>query len=307
MSKHWTLDDIPWQAFDPDKVDPDILTAIKAASMVEQDSDDYVAYLCRVFHDDADFRRAARAWGDEELQHGQALGRWAALADPSFDFARSFARYTEEHQLPLDATESVRGSRSTELIARCMVEVGTSLFYSAVRDATEEPVLKAICRHIAKDEVRHYKLFYSHGQRYLARERPLLITRLKAAFGRLAESNDDELAYAYYCGLGETAPYSRRRYNQARQPSLCAADLSPLSLRSCRARCHPGAQGGGASSPRLVGGGHDPGGVVVLARPRQPVALALGLTHRALGTTLVQQRERNQPDAGRRGPALVGG
>ncbi len=215
MSKHWTLDDIPWQAFDPDKVDPDILTAVKAASMVEQDSDDYVAYLCRVFHDDADFRRAARAWGDEELQHGQALGRWAALADPSFDFARSFARYTEEHQLPLDATESVRGSRSTELIARCMVEVGTSLFYSAVRDATEEPVLKAICRHIAKDEVRHYKLFYSHGQRYLARERPLLITRLKAAFGRLVESNDDELAYAYYCGLGETAPYSRRRYNQA--------------------------------------------------------------------------------------------
>ena len=189
MSKHWTLDDIPWQAFDPDKVDPDILTAIKAASMVEQDSDDYVAYLCRVFHDDADFRRAARAWGDEELQHGQALGRWAALADPSFDFARSFARYTEEHQLPLDATESVRGSRSTELIARCMVEVGTSLFYSAVRDATEEPVLKAICRHIAKDEVRHYKLFYSHGQRYLARERPLLITRLKAAFASIAMMN----------------------------------------------------------------------------------------------------------------------
>lgn len=215
MSKHWTLDDIPWRAFDADKVDPDILKAVKAASMVERDSDDYVAYLTRVFHDDVDFKRAARAWGDEELQHGEALGRWAALADPSFDLAGSFARYTVGHRLPLDASESVRGSRSTELIARCMVEVGTSSFYSAVRDATEEPVLKAICSHIAKDEVRHYKLFYAHGQRYLESEKPPLVTRLRAAFGRLAESNDDELAYAYYCGLGETAAYSRRRCNQA--------------------------------------------------------------------------------------------
>ena len=215
MSKNWTLDDIPWQAFDPAKVDPDIVKAVKAASMVERDSDDYVVYLCRVFHDDAEFRQAARAWGDEELQHGRALGRWAALADPGFEFAQSFARYTTAHQLPLDATESVRGSRSSELIARCMVEVGTSSFYSAVRDATDEPVLKEICRQIAKDEVRHYKLFYAHGQRYLAREKPLLITRLNAAFVRLAEGNDDELAYAYYCGLGETVPYSRRRYNRA--------------------------------------------------------------------------------------------
>jgi rubrerythrin len=215
MGRHWTIEDIPWHRFDPAKVDPAVVEAVKAASVVEQDADDYVAYLASVFRDDPEFIAAARGWGDEELQHGRALGRWAELADPSFDFAASFARYTAKHQLPLMATESVRGSLSGELIARCMVEVGTSSFYSALRDATDEPALKAICRHIARDEVRHYKLFYNHLQRYLARERPVLLTRLRASLVRVVESNDDELAYAYYCGLGESAPYDRRRFNRS--------------------------------------------------------------------------------------------
>ena len=215
MGKNWTLDTIPWHRFDPAKVDPDMLGAIKAAALVERDANDYVAYLGSVFHDDPEFRAAARAWGDEELQHGQALGRWAGLADPEFDFDANFARYTVSHQIPLDAARSVRGSRSGELVARCVVEVGTSSFYSALGDATDEPVLKAICRNIAKDEIRHYTLFRSHLQRYLAIERPSLLVRVRALLVRFAEHSDDELAYAYYCGLGETAPYSRKRFNRA--------------------------------------------------------------------------------------------
>ena len=31
----WTLDDIPWQAFDRARVDPAMIPVIKAASMVE--------------------------------------------------------------------------------------------------------------------------------------------------------------------------------------------------------------------------------------------------------------------------------
>ena len=58
-----------------------------------------------------------------------------------------------------------------EMIARCMVEVGTSSYYTALRDAVREPVLKEICRHIAADEIRHYKLFYKNLLRCLERER----------------------------------------------------------------------------------------------------------------------------------------
>jgi rubrerythrin len=215
--KHWTLDDIPWQSFDPSKVDRRILSVVKAASMVERNGGDYGTYLCNVFGDDPEFQDAARRWAAEEQQHGRALGKWAQLADPGFDFEGAFACFTEGYRLPLDATSSVRGSRTGELVARCVVETGTSSYYTALGEAAEEPVLKEICRHIAADELRHYKLFYSHLKRYLAREPLGFFARLRVALGRVLETDDDELCYAYYAA--NTAPggnpYDRARCARA--------------------------------------------------------------------------------------------
>lgn len=213
---HWTLEDIAWDRFDPAKVDPEILKVVKAAAMVEYNGGDYAKYLCNVFADDPDFQAAAKAWAHEEVQHGQALARWAHLADPGFDFEEGFARFTAGYSLPLDAHTSVRGSRSGELVARCIVEVGTSSYYSALAGATDEPVLKEICRHIASDEFRHYKLFYQHLKRYLERERIGKLRRILVALRRIGESEDDELAYAYYAANADTSePYDRKRWSRA--------------------------------------------------------------------------------------------
>jgi hypothetical protein len=78
----WTIDDIEWDRFDPSKVDSMVLSVVRAASMVEYRSADYVTYLCNIFPDDEIFQEAARVWGEEEVQHGRALGEWAKLADP---------------------------------------------------------------------------------------------------------------------------------------------------------------------------------------------------------------------------------
>ena len=213
--KRWTLDDMPWERFDRRSVDPDIVKIVKAASMVEHNAGDYATYLCNVFHDDPEFQEAARHWAREEVQHGRALARWAKLADPEFDFEASFKRFRQGFRLPLEARESVRGSRAGELIARCMVEVATSSYYMTLHDATDEPALKEICRNIAADELRHYKLFYRHLKRYLERERLGRWRRLLVALGRITESEDDELAYAYYAANGGGEPYDRRRSTRA--------------------------------------------------------------------------------------------
>lgn len=211
----WTLDDISWKRFDQSQVDPEILRLVKAASLVEENGGDYAAYLCNVFADDADFQAAARRWGAEEIQHGQALGRWAMLADPGFDHAAAAARFTAGFRVPLDAARSIRGSRAGELVARCIVETGTSSYYTALAEATSEPVLKQICQHIAADELRHYKLFYTHLRRYLAADRIGLWGRLKIAWGRIAESEDDELAYAYYAANETARSYDQDRCRRA--------------------------------------------------------------------------------------------
>ena len=198
--KHWQLDDVQWDRFDRSRLDPAVVPLVKAAAMVERNGTDYAVYLNRVFLDDPDFRQAADNWAVEEVQHGDALGRWAMIADPGWDFEAAFARYKAGYILPLDAEASIRGSRTGELIARCMVETGTSSYYTALGDSTQEPVLQQVCRLIAADEYRHFKLFYDHMRRYLGRERIGLLQRLRIAAGRITESEDDELAFAYHCG-----------------------------------------------------------------------------------------------------------
>jgi rubrerythrin len=213
---HWKISDLPWDSFDPAKVAPDLLKIVKAAALVEYNASDYATYLANVFPDDAVFQQAARDWSVEETQHGAALGAWAQKADPAFDFDAAFKRYTAGYKINVNADASIRGSQSGELIARCIVETGTSSYYTALADATEEPVLKALCRHIAADELRHYKLFHDYLKDYLAREGLSRFARLKIGLSRVQESEDDELAFAYYAAntpLG--TPYDLQAYSSA--------------------------------------------------------------------------------------------
>jgi rubrerythrin len=213
---HWTVADLPWDRFEPDKLDPDTLKVIKAAALVESGGGKYGRYLCNIFSDDPRFQQAAREWAVEEVRHGEALGRYAELADPTFNLARAFARFDAGYGFDVEAVQSVRGSRSGELIARCIVETGTSSYYSAIADATDEPLLNAICRHIAADELRHYKLFYTHLKRYLQREALSRFERMRIVLGRMRESEDDELSYAYFAANAPAdATYDRAQSARA--------------------------------------------------------------------------------------------
>jgi rubrerythrin len=218
----WTMDDIHWSLFDPARVDPDLLSAVKAAALVEYNAPDYVTYLKRVFADAGPATIAAlEQWGREEAQHGRALGRWAEIADPQFKLEEAFARFRNGYKpahFIAQGEASVRGSRRGEMIARCVVESGTSSYYSAMRDAAEEPVLKEIAGRIAADEYRHYKLFYDTLN---AQSEPDLgfWRKLWIAVGRVRESDDDELAFSFYCAnvspeKENISPYQRKKYSR---------------------------------------------------------------------------------------------
>jgi hypothetical protein len=216
MKPHWNIDDLAWDTLVPCPVDPALLATVKTAALVEANSADYVTYLRNVFALDAEFVRAAERWGDEEIQHGSALGRWAERMDPDFDFRRALARFRAGYRIPLDADSSVRGSRTGELVARCVVESGTCSFYSALRDAAPEPLLREICHRIAQDEAQHFRLFKTHLDRY-QRQAPLSrLARARIALGRIFETGDDELAYAYFsANAPDGAAYDRVRHGTA--------------------------------------------------------------------------------------------
>ena len=214
----WKPEDIDWASFDRSKLEPWLLNAVKAAALVEYNAPDYVTYLKRVFCDcGPEMHAAIEQWGREESQHGKTLGRWAEMADPSFKLEEAIARFRRGYKpAHFDGTDStsVRGSRRGEMIARCVVESGTSSYYSAIRDTTQEPVLKEIAGHIAADEFRHYKLFFETFQKQNEPDLPFW-KKLLIAIGRITESDDDELSYAYYCAMVPADQEAARPYDRA--------------------------------------------------------------------------------------------
>src|SRR5262249_39792266 len=93
----------------------------------------------------------------------------------------------------------------------------------AISEYTDEPVLKQICAHIAADEFRHYKLFYTHLKRYLQKEKLGALKRFTVALGRITESEDDELAYAFYTAHRNSTQeaYSRKLYAKRYLAEAC--------------------------------------------------------------------------------------
>jgi rubrerythrin len=206
-SKHWNIEDISWQQFRPDLVDPGLLKLIKTASVVEENAPAYAEHLARLFPHDQVMQDQFRVWAKEEVQHGETLGRWAEIADPSFNFRESFEAFQQGYQIPNNEDQSLRGSLTGEMIARCVVETGTSTYYTALGQSAQEPVLKEICRRIAADEFRHYKLFYKTMKECKKQENSNLVKRLWAAIDRISEVDDEEMTFAYHATNIKDRPY----------------------------------------------------------------------------------------------------
>ncbi len=213
---HWDMNEIDYSKIDRSKITPDLVKVVKAAALVEYNAVAYSAYLERVFADDPAFQEMSRCWATEEVQHGKSLGKWAETVDPEWKLEDAMARFRAGYKIEhIDNDTSVRGSRTGEMVARCMVETGTSSYYSAIGTSTQEPVLKEICAKIAGDEFRHYKLFYDTLNRYLKIENMGRMARLKIALGRIAESEDDELSYAFYAAnANDNEAYDRKVWNR---------------------------------------------------------------------------------------------
>ena len=211
----WTLDCLPWDQFNPDLVDLNMVPMIKAASLVEYHVPDYGIYLKRVFKEVPLILDQVDSWVEDEVRDGVALGLWVKKVDQSYDLDGSVERFRSLFRVPLEADESIRGSQTGELVARCIVETGTSSFYSALAHHTQEPLLKAICLAIARDEFCHYKLFYTHLKRLLERNSLSKWHRLWIALQRIQESESDELATAYYAAnVSPDLPYDHTLYSR---------------------------------------------------------------------------------------------
>ena len=191
--QHWSLDDIPWHAIRHDAVaHADALFYLLAsASLMESATDLYTENLIDFFADDEEVTSwLANHWLPEELQHGRALRRYVEAAWPEFDWEPARGRFVEEFRPFCDV--ALEPSRSLEMASRCVVETGTAAYYRTLSRASPDPVLGILTRHIAEDEVRHYKHFYRYFRKYQDREAPGRSAVVPALWRRVRMTGGDD-------------------------------------------------------------------------------------------------------------------
>lgn len=82
-----------------------------------------------------------------------------------FDWQKAFGGFLVDYS-KLCSIEVLGPTQALELASRCVIETGTATLYRATRDAAIDPVLREIADHIQRDEVRHFKYFFSFFRRY---------------------------------------------------------------------------------------------------------------------------------------------
>ena len=198
----WYYQDIPYSNIEPKKIkDNDFLFyLIVSASFIEITSDVYEKNLSKFYQgDEGAVQWLKNVWEIEEIQHGEALRTYINHVWEDFNWDAAYRRFLD-YYLPLCTPEEFQDTRAKEMLARMVVETGTSTFYKALEryaEDKEEPVLAQIAHNISKDEVYHYDMFEKIYDRYNEMEKLSKEEIVKVIYHRLkmVDAEDGRLAY----------------------------------------------------------------------------------------------------------------
>ncbi|MBU6421707.1 MAG: ferritin-like domain-containing protein [Gammaproteobacteria bacterium] len=185
--QRWSLEDIAWRAIRREAVagHEELFYLVASASFIEITTDLYTRNLIDYFSGDAEVTGWLHDhWEHEELQHGQALKRYVQIAWPEFDWESAYRNFFAEYSRCCKV-ELLEPTRSMEMAARCVVEMGTATYYTTLSRLSGDPVLSGLTWHIREDEVRHYKHFYHYFRVYREREDAGRGRTLRALWHRL--------------------------------------------------------------------------------------------------------------------------
>lgn len=197
----WDYNQIDYGAIDAGRIreNEDLFKLVAIASFIEITSDLYEKNLVAFYEGDAALTAwLSGVWEPEEVQHGRALRRYIATVWPGFDWEAAYAGFREEYGA-LCTVGVFQPTRAREMVARMVVETGTSTFYKALRAYAEdldEPVLAQIASNISKDEVHHFEQFEAGFLHYNETEKLSRADLTKIILTRLREASDEDIRIA---------------------------------------------------------------------------------------------------------------
>jgi hypothetical protein len=197
-ASHWTLADIQWPLIDRSRArdNPFTYYVVTAASFVETAADLYTANLVEHFPDPRARHWLLNYWQPEELQHGLALRTYVETVWPELNWSYYYNNFFAEYS-QLCTLEQLEPSHALEMVARCVVEAGTSTFYTTLHNSSDEPVLKTLAGLIRQDEVSHYNHFRHFFKTYQKQEGIGRIDIMRSLYKRYMEVENEDA----YIGL----------------------------------------------------------------------------------------------------------
>ena len=193
-ARHWRIEDLDLSQIHKAAVEhnEDLFFLLMSASFIETGSDTYAANLAE--HYAAWPEIAAwlqEQWEAEELQHGRALRAYVEAVWPDFPWQQAYDSFFAEYS-QLCTMEELYSDQRLEMVARCVVETGTTAYYHTLRELSDEPVLTQLLGHIRNDEVNHFKHFLKYFKE-LQQQSPVGRARIaKALYGRLKELRESD-------------------------------------------------------------------------------------------------------------------
>ncbi len=180
LSRFETLGWNRFSDFEFDKIEGSLLTevqvdALKTAMLVE----DHIPGYSRAYHDllrlDADLSAAEISlrrqmlhfvfkWTSDEDRHAQTLENYlraCGRVDPAALTAEMNAAVVQPYTIPHEDPMQMA-------VYTVIQEKATQVFYSCLRDAAEEPVLKKVLTSLSQDEARHCGFFSDLLRVYLS-------------------------------------------------------------------------------------------------------------------------------------------
>ncbi len=198
----WNYQEIAYERIDKDSLKSNdfLFKVVTIASFIEITSDLYEKNLIEFYRGDDDIVGwLEETWEPEELQHGKALRKYVQTVWPEFDWERAYEDFRKEYSTYCTIDE-FQPSRAREMLARMVVETGTSTLYRAMKDYAEsinEPILAQIAHNIHKDEVYHYEMFEKGFEKYNKKEHLGRADISKVIYERLKMASDEDVFIAH--------------------------------------------------------------------------------------------------------------
>ncbi len=193
-SPRWRVEKVAYDRIDRRLVasHEELFYLLASASFIETGSDMYTRNLAEHYADHPEVAAWLREqWEREELQHGRALELYVKAVWPDFPWQRAYDGFFAEYA-GLCTMEALESNRALEMVARCVVETGTTTYYQTLRDLSPEPVLSELLGHIRADEVSHFKHFLAYFKQLQA-ARPMSRARVaRVLYVRLQELRESD-------------------------------------------------------------------------------------------------------------------